>query len=81
MAKAIPNFTLVGQVTGGGGGGNAGYELSNGWVVAISVSDFLDVEGNTVELGVVPDIAIENTQEDIQNNRDRMLEKAMEIRH
>lgn len=79
MCKGLEKFTLVGQVTGGGGGGNAGFELSNGWVVALSVSDFVDKEGKSIELGVEPDEFIENTADDIANGIDKMLEKAIEI--
>lgn len=60
MAKGLDNFTLIGQATGGGGGGNAGYELSNGWQLAISVSDFVDKKGQSIELGVQPDILLED---------------------
>lgn len=79
MCKGLSNFTLVGQVTGGGGGGNAGFELSNGWSIAISVSDFIDKEGRSIELGVEPNEEIENAKEDIENGRDRMLEKVLEL--
>ena len=79
MVKHLPNFTLVGQITGGGGGGNAGFELSNGWALAISVSDFIDAEGQSIEVGVSPEIAIENTAMDIENGQDRMLEKVLEL--
>lgn len=79
MVKGLPGVTLMGQVTGGGAGGHLGYQLSNGWQIRVSVSDFLDKDGVSAELGVVPDIAIENTKEDIQNGRDKMLEKAIEF--
>jgi len=79
MIKELPNVTLVGQVTGGGAGGHLGYQLSNGWQIRVSVSDFLGKHGVSVELGVSPDIKIENTKEDIQNGIDRMLEKAMDF--
>lgn len=79
MCNQLPRFTLVGQKTGGGGGGNAGFELSNGWTLAISVSDFIDVKGKTIENGVNPHIEIENSEEDILNEQDRMLEKVLEL--
>ncbi len=79
MIKELPNVTLVGQGTGGGAGGHLGYQLSNGWQIRVSVSDFLDKHGVSVELGVSPDLEIENTKEDIQNGIDRMLEKAMDF--
>jgi len=79
MFGALDSVTLVGQVTGGGGGGNYSYQLSNGWIVAVSVSDYLDIDGSSIEPGVKPDVSIENTAEDIAQGRDRMLEKAMEV--
>jgi len=78
MAKEIPSITVVGQVTGGGAGGNMGYQLSNGWVVAVSVSDYIDVEGSSIELGVAPDVEIENNRADLKSGVDKMLEKAIE---
>ena len=80
MTNNLTNFTLVGQVTGGGGGGNAGFELSNGWALAISVSDFIDVNGITIENGVSPHISIENQASDISNRQDVMLEKVLELK-
>ena len=79
MTKALPNATVIGQITGGGGGGNMAFELSNGWIIGVSVSDFLDINGKTIEFGVSPDIEIENTESDIVQGRDIMLEKAIEI--
>ena len=80
MAKAVSNVTVVGQITGGGGGGTAGYELSNGWLVSVSVSEFVDTDGKSIESGVEPDVFIENTKEDIEEGRDRMLEAALSLR-
>ncbi|MEM6800326.1 MAG: S41 family peptidase [Bacteroidota bacterium] len=79
MFKGIDNIQLVGQLTGGGGGGNYGYQLSNGWLLAVSISDYLDKEGNSIEVGVKPDIAIENSSADIEAGKDPMLEKAFSI--
>ena len=79
MAKQVPSIKVVGQITGGGAGGNYGYQLSNGWVVAVSVSDFIEEGGGSIELGVEPDVFVENTLDDIQSGRDRMLEKAIEM--
>ena len=79
MFKGLPNVAIVGQQTGGGGGGNAGYELSNGWVVAVSVSDFIDKDGGSIEPGVVPDILVENSEDDLKQGRDQMLEKAIKV--
>jgi len=77
MMQGLPNVTIMGQVTGGGGGGNLGYQLSNGWLVAVSVSDFLDKQGKSIESGVIPDIAVSNSATDIEAGVDRMLEMAI----
>lgn len=77
MIKDLENVTLMGQITGGGGGGNLGYQLSNGWLVAVSVSDFEDKQGISIEPGVTPDVLIENTSEEIENGQDKMLEMAI----
>mgnify|MGYP001794404163 CR=1 FL=1 len=79
MLSALPNVRLVGQKTGGGAGGNYGYQLINGWIIKVSVSDFLDYNNETIELGVDPDILIENNEDDILSNQDKMLEKAIEL--
>jgi hypothetical protein len=77
--KNIPNVTIVGQLTGGGGGGNLSIELSNGWIVAVSTSDFLDKEFITIENGVKPDIDINNKSENLVRGIDDMLDTAIEI--
>lgn len=79
MIKGLPNVTLIGQTTGGGAGGHLGYQLSNGFQIRVSVSDFLDKNGLTTENGVEPDIFIENTRDDLLSGRDKMLETAMRL--
>ena len=74
MIKKLPNVRLLGQITGGGGGGNLGFQLTNGWLVAVSVSDFLDKDGVSIEIGVSPDIEINNTAEDIAAGTDIVIE-------
>ena len=77
--KGLPNMKVVGQTTGGGAGGHLGYQLSNEWLIRVSASDFICKDKKSIELGVEPDIYIENTKEDIQNGKDKMLESAMEV--
>jgi hypothetical protein len=80
MVKGLPNMKIVGQTTGGGAGGHLGYQLSNDWLIRVSVSDFIDKEKRSIELGVEPDIYIENSREDIKNGKDKMLETAIEVK-
>lgn len=79
MIKQIPKAVVVGQKTGGGGGGNYGYQLSNGWIVAVSVSDFLTPDMKSIEQGVDPDIKVENTKEQLENGVDDMLQTAINV--
>ncbi|MEM9819776.1 MAG: S41 family peptidase [Bacteroidota bacterium] len=79
MCQGLDNFTLIGQVTGGGAGGNAGFELSNGWEIAISVSDFIDKAGNSIEMGVRPDIEVVNRESNLSSGKDVMLERALQF--
>ena len=74
--KAIPNITLVGDTTGGGGGLPNGGMLPNGWNYRFSVSQTLDVNGNNyAELGVPPDILVYFDWTDL--TKDEVLERAI----
>ncbi|MEM9260045.1 MAG: S41 family peptidase, partial [Bacteroidota bacterium] len=76
--KDLPNVTLVGQVTGGGGGGNQTQELSNGWLLTISSSKFLDVRLNeSLEDGIPPNITVVNDSLTLASGTDEMLERAI----
>ncbi|MEN0049862.1 MAG: S41 family peptidase [Bacteroidota bacterium] len=78
--KDLPNVTLVGQITGGGGGGNQTQELSNGWLLTVSSSKLLDVNfDESLEEGVIPDIVVENDSLTLVNGVDEMLERAIEV--
>lgn len=79
MFKEVPGVNIVGQITGGGGGGNYGYQLSNEWIIAVSASDFLNTDMQSIEGGVVPDVHVENTEEGIERGIDQMLEKSIEV--
>ena len=74
MIAHLDNFTLVGQITGGGGGAAPAYELPNGWVVGVSSNYFLDAQQHHIENGVSPEIEVSNTQDDLIARRDPMLE-------
>jgi hypothetical protein len=78
MVKNLPNFQLIGQITGGGGGAAAAYELPNKWVVGITSNFFTDSQDKQIENGVSPSIEIVNSSQDIFAQKDKMLEKAIE---
>lgn len=77
--KGLPNVTLVGDVTGGGGGLPTATELSNGWVLRVSGSQFIDRRGDNIENGVKPDVKIDILKSDIDKGKDTILEKALSL--
>ncbi len=77
--KYAPNAFTVGSWTGGGGGMPLSSELPNGWMVRFSACPMLDAEMNHTEWGIAPDYWVQITKEDEQNNKDTILEKAIEI--
>ena len=78
--KVVPNATLIGGITGGGGGQPCSHYLPNGWTVTMSGQRMsLDVNKVHIERGVEPDIYVTITEQDIENNVDSILEKAIEV--
>ena len=77
--KQAPNVTLIGGITGGGGGNPTSYYLPNGWTVVMSAATLtLDVDKKQIEAGVEPDIYVEITEQDKTNKIDTILERAIE---
>lgn len=77
--KEMPNVTLIGDKTGGGGGLPRSSELPNGWKVRYSASVTSDPSLQSVEHGVTPDITVFMTNEDIQNGKDTLIETAITL--
>ena len=77
MLQYTNNVEIIGQITGGGGGDVITQELPNGWVAAVTINFFLDAEGVQIENGVIPDIELENTFDEIENGIDAILEEAI----
>lgn len=78
--KEVPNVTLIGGITGGGGGQPHTHYLPNGWAVTMSGQRMtLDVNKVHIERGIEPDIYVTITDEDKNNNIDPILEKAVEV--
>lgn len=75
-----PAMITVGNLTYGAFSDNPKVELPNGWIVALSTGDFRDKEGISYEgIGLEPDNLVINTPEDIQNNYDRILVRAISL--
>ena len=76
--KVVPHATIIGGITGGGGGDPTSYYLPNGWTITMSGHKMsLDVNKVHIEGGVHPDIEVNITSEDIANKYDRILEEAI----
>lgn len=78
--KEAPNATLIGGITGGGGGQPCSFYLPNGWTITMSGQKLtLDVNQIHIERGIEPDIYVTITEEDIRNKVDSIVEKAVEV--
>ena len=73
--RALPNVTLIGDITGGGGGIPSYNELPNGWIFRCSSSIQTTPDGIITEGGIPPDIyeSINSAGE----NKDGILERAI----
>ena len=73
--RALPNVTLIGDITGGGGGIPSYNELPNGWIFRCSSSIQTTPDGIITEGGIPPDIyeSINSSGE----NKDGILERAI----
>jgi hypothetical protein len=74
--SALPQVTIVGDQTGGGGGLPAQTQLANGWSLRVSSSQTLDHQGLSIEEGIAPDVKIDLID---GTGRDEILDKALEI--
>lgn len=76
--KEMPNVTVIGGITGGGGGDPSSYYLPNGWTVTLSSQKMvLDVDKVHIEPGVQPDIEVNISKEDSDKKIDTILERAI----
>ena len=62
--KQSPNATIIGGITGGGGGMPLSQELPNGWMIRFSAVPMFDAEMQHTEFGVTPDIETHISSED-----------------
>lgn len=74
-----PNVTVVGGKTGGGGGMPLSQELPNGWMVRFSAVPMYDAGMRHTEFGVMPDVEVHITPEDVAGGVDAIIDKAVEI--
>lgn len=77
--KVLPNVTIMGDNTGGGGGFPIYCELPNGWRYRFSSTISYDLQGNNIEFGIEPDIRVELNPVDEANGVDTMIEAALDF--
>lgn len=81
VMKTLPNVTIVGARTGGGGGLPFSSELPNGWAVRFSASPIYAPDGSLTEFGIEPSegCEIHCTAEELASGRDAILDFAIAI--
>lgn len=75
--KGLAKVTVIGGQTGGGGGLPTATEISNGWVLRVSGSQFFDRNKLNIENGILPDIKVDILATDLVNGKDSILERAL----
>ena len=75
--KLFSQVTIIGDITGGGSGLPFHSELPNGWSVRFSSSPILDINKESTEYGVEPDIKMDIKENDQLNNTDTIIEEAL----
>lgn len=78
MMKVIPNVTLMGDQTGGGGGTPVFADLPNGWTYRFSGTQTIDLEGNQLEDGVAVAIRRDMSRQAEIRGRDSIIESALD---
>lgn len=78
--RVLPNVTVVGDATSGVFADVYGDRLPNGWRFSVSFKLFIDQTGFCWEgIGVPSDIRQTNTKQDIEQQRDKVLELARSL--
>lgn len=78
--REFPHVTVIGSTTGGGSGTPILRELQNGWVYRISRWIQMTTDNYIYEgVGLSPDISIDISEADHDNQIDSILEKAIQL--
>lgn len=75
--KLADKVTQIGGITGGGGGMPMTHYLPNGWIVVFPANVLLDTNKEHIENGIVPDIEVTMTEEEISAGYDAIIERAI----
>lgn len=77
--SVLPNVTVVGDRTGGGGGMPMSSQMPNGWIVRYSAVPSYDCKGNDIEFGIDPDVRVGITDDDFMRGKDTIIETARSL--
>ncbi len=77
--KSLPNVSIVGDTTGGGGGLPYYAQLPNGWTYRFSSTQLFDSQKRDVELGIAPDVYEFLRAGSLLSGRDDIIERARQI--
>lgn len=78
--KEYGKATIVGETTYGKGVVQKMLELSDGGMLKVTVAEWMTPKNNSINnVGVEPDVKIENTAEDINQMRDPQMDKALSL--
>ncbi|MEM8523484.1 MAG: S41 family peptidase [Bacteroidota bacterium] len=77
--KVNDNITHIGDTTAGAFSSTSNRQfLPNGWTYQYPIQMSLDANGVSLDgEGLIPDITIQNTKEDIENQQDKIMERAL----
>jgi len=74
------NIQLIGNKSFGKGSVQEVVDLRGGSFLKITIAHWLTPKGNSIsEMGLTPDVNVDITDQDIQNQKDPQLDKALEI--
>lgn len=80
MMMVLPNTTLIGDTTRGATANPKEFTLPNGWKYWVSSWQATTVTHQLIEdKGIAPNITITNTEESMEQGKDLILEKAIDV--
>lgn len=78
--KVLPNVTVIGDKSGGGGGIPIDFELLNGWHVRLSTAPMLDIDKQHTEFGIdpTPGYKVDMAADATLSGKDAIIDTAIE---